>query len=915
MSPRPTSVPRTRALLLLAAISLACYPAHPDAEDPVGQGSSGPAAPDAGGDDQLATIALQLTTVPSDVRCLRAQLTGIEMAVRTVDVAAGGGSQTIAFPALPLGKGTVFFDAFNVACASVQPTTGPTWVAIERVAVDLVAGEPFKVSVDLRRPTSVEGSFDFVDAPKDVSLTPREAQASALLGGADLVHLTLRNRSTAIFTVPAPSLVGDTADFKLHMDECTDLKAVPPNGSCRYEIEFAPKTAGSRKVLLKVGGLYATVEGTAIDPGRVVFEPTSLDFGTVQLGTESKANLTLRNLSNTPFVKESLVEAFGAFSVVETTCGPVLAPNDSCRIVVAFVPVFAGTQVSDVFVGDLRAGLSGTGAGTGGVTFAPSSVFLGTVVLGSTTRASLRVTNTNPTAFPVMLSLDGGSDFHFDSSTCPPSLPAGASCDVQVRYQATKSVGARTIVSAGPGSFGASINAVVRVPGVTFSPPSFDFGNVTLYQTARKTFTITTDTTVALHISLSSGFEITPNSTCGTSLSAGQSCTVEVSVTPVILGPRSGELFIGDFLPTATVKVSGLSALTLLPAVGDFGNVALGQSRDLTFTLTNGGSTPVFTTVYFLNPNSADFQKVGGTCGGSVAGGASCTTIVRFTPAAARGRGSQLFIPDAEPVALAGVGMAGTVTVSPSPFDYGAVTVSQSASKTFTIANGTSATVVTSVSFAPAGDFSIDSAAGTCTGSVAPGGSCSLVVRFAPVSAGMKATTLTLGGAAATATLSGTGVVASAPITNLVVNDATGGVDGIANNLQWSLQGNFQAGVAPFGDRTVTVSSIGSASLAGKAWLRTAADSKSFTTSPLATFTLTGDTLFLLVDNRHNNATTGKPAFLDASYTDTGFDATVMEGTTARPYSVWKKSVASGSTVSLPAVSSGTAPCYFVVVQ
>jgi hypothetical protein len=130
------------------------------------------------------------------------------------------------------------------------------------------------------------------------------------------------------------------------------------------------------------------------------------------------------------------------------------------------------------------------------------------------------------------------------------------------------------------------------------------------------------------------------------------------------------------------------------------------------------------------------------------------------------------------------------------------------------------------------------------------------------------------------------------------------------------VQSNFQVGVTAFGDRTYTVDSVPGAgsSLLGKPWVRTAADSKAYPTTPLATFTITGTSVILLVDNRLNSGT--KPPFLDATWTDQGYDVVIRQSSTATfPYSVWKKTVTSGSTVNLPAVNSTAAPCYIVLVQ
>jgi hypothetical protein len=154
----------------------------------------------------------------------------------------------------------------------------------------------------------------------------------------------------------------------------------------------------------------------------------------------------------------------------------------------------------------------------------------------------------------------------------------------------------------------------------------------------------------------------------------------------------------------------------------------------------------------------------------------------------------------------------------------------------------------------------------------------------------------------------------SSGIANLVVNDTAttnppAGSDGIANANQWSIRTNLQTGDTAFGDRAYTVN-LGNSGLAGKPWVRTAADSKSYAGTPLATFTVTGSFVYLLVDDRHNTA------FLtNAGYTDQGTNASVLEGSTTRPYSVWRKAVTSGSTVTLPTIGSATAPCYIVVVQ
>jgi hypothetical protein len=261
--------------------------------------------------------------------------------------------------------------------------------------------------------------------------------------------------------------------------------------------------------------------------------------------------------------------------------------------------------------------------------------------------------------------------------------------------------------------------------------------------------------------------------------------------------------------------------------------------------------------------------------------------------------------------------------VSPQTRDYGMVAVgAQSPALIFTVTNPagnppTGPLNVLTNGTDPA-QFGIPFSGGDSCAmiSLAPGASCTTSFFFKPTSTGAKSATLVVKDATRSgqSLLTGTGV-APAAIANLVVNDTTAGGDAIPNNTQWSIQSGFQTGLQPFGDRMFTVELVGSNDLVGKPWLRTAADSKTFTGEPLATFTLTGTSVYLLVDDRHNVGT--RPPWLtDTTWVDQGFDVVVRQTPSVTfAYSVWRKSFPSGSIVSLPHVGSNAAPGYIVVVQ
>jgi hypothetical protein len=127
-----------------------------------------------------------------------------------------------------------------------------------------------------------------------------------------------------------------------------------------------------------------------------------------------------------------------------------------------------------------------------------------------------------------------------------------------------------------------------------------------------------------------------------------------------------------------------------------------------------------------------------------------------------------------------------------------------------------------------------------------------------------------------------------------------------ANASKWSVQANLQRGNRIYPDRTYTFTAV-PAALRGAAWIRDAGDSKTFTRSPLATFTLGASAdVYVGVDTR-----TGRPSWVDASWTDTGTSETGSEHVT---YHLFRKGFASGASVALgPIGSHGTHQAMYTI--
>jgi hypothetical protein len=143
-------------------------------------------------------------------------------------------------------------------------------------------------------------------------------------------------------------------------------------------------------------------------------------------------------------------------------------------------------------------------------------------------------------------------------------------------------------------------------------------------------------------------------------------------------------------------------------------------------------------------------------------------------------------------------------------------------------------------------------------------------------------------------------------VTRLTLADLT--VHDPANAAGWSLQTNLQVGVPIYGDRTYTVATLPTA-LIGADWVRVANASKTLTTDPLVSFTVsTAATVYLAVDVR-----TGKRPWMDASWSDTGTALTDDESGTARSFEVYGKAFPAGTVTLGPNGANNDGYDIFVV--
>lgn len=412
----------------------------------------------------------------------------------------------------------------------------------------------------------------------------------------------------------------------------------------------------------------------------------------------------------------------------------------------------------------------------------PDSLTFTPLVQGTTSPvAGIAITHVGTCASaPLALSLVGAAaaDFAIESSTCAGhTLAPAQSCSIQIRFT-PQSTGTRTaavrvdgadapllVMLAGDGLAGPSTIGV--------SPAMIAFGSSAAPGT-RRSVTVTNpgaSPSGALSTTLGgtnpSSYVLVNNTCSGAVLAPGASCTLAVETTCTgVTQPQSAVLSIvatpgGSASVPITGTVLGKPCSVFLvgtPSLATFGDQPVGTSSTATrFSISNAGAQPSGVLAPMVTGASAtDFSITAATCTGVVlAPGDTCTIDVAFAPLSSGMKSAILAVSPNLSLALAGTGLD-QLTISPASQDFGTVLAfNPSAPKTFTVTNigaSTLSSLAVTLGGANAGEFSRTH---DCTGTLAPGGTCTVSV---------VAMTTTIGAKAATVTVSSSGGMATAAV-------------------------------------------------------------------------------------------------------------------------------------------------------
>ncbi|WP_263373408.1 choice-of-anchor D domain-containing protein [Granulicella aggregans] len=564
----------------------------------------------------------------------------------------------------------------------------------------------------------------------------------------------------------AVALYGETVagDFQMATNHCGASLAA--GASCTIGMTFAPTVAGIRNGTLSVvdsaGTQLASLTGVAASKATDTLSPTSLTFGAQMVGTTSAyQTVFLTNAGDTALTGISVAIGAGDFQVVNS-CGATLSGHAACTMQVAFAPAAVGMRTGTLVVtdefGQESVALTGTAVAVPTVALTPGSLTFPLTIVGARTDPQqILVTNAGAGQLTVAsVSITG--DFTETNSCINQSVTGPYSCGILVTF-APSAPGTRTglitVTGTQPGQQAKAIltGTAVSPAAITLTPGSVDFGTLEVGKTSSAQSVSIANTggvAATLQVPMVSGdYQLTAN-TCGAALAPGVGCTVSIVFAPTGRGARGGVLNVLDSVGDQQAALTGIG---VTPATDSLSAQSLSfvpqlvgtSSAAQSVTLANAGDEPL--TLVAAKVTSGPFS-VTNNCGTSLSAQSSCMIAVVFSPTAAGAATGTLVVSDAlrsQTIALLGSAFAPPgVGLPTGPVAFPVTVIGQSSLQTVTVSNAGGGTlVVGSVTTTPGTFAETDNCIGAALSGAA---TCSVQVRFSPLSAGALQGALTVSG-------------------------------------------------------------------------------------------------------------------------------------------------------------------------
>ena len=474
---------------------------------------------------------------------------------------------------------------------------------------------------------------------------------SVSIGATKTLTLKATNSGSSDITVSSVSL--SVSQFTLTQPAIPITIAA--GQSSTFSVQFSPAASGSisGSMTVKSDASNSTVavalQGAGVGSGQLNDSQTSLNFGSVQDGSQQTLPVTLTNTGNSSATISQASATGTGFSINGLTLPLTLAVGQSTSFNVVFAPQSSGTVngnvaiVSDAVNSPLNLPLQGDGLPAGSLVANPPSVTFNNVQVGDHQSVSETLSNTGGSSVTITQAQTTGAGFSISGLNLPVTLTAGQSTSFNVVFtpQSAGSVSGNIAITSNASNPTLNIpldGSAVEPGTLSPNPSSINFGNVQVGHQKSVSETVTNTGGEDVHISKAqatgSGFSISGINPPLT-LTAGQSVTFNVIFSPSSTGSASGKVTITSDAsnPSLNIQLSGngtpAGTLAVSPTSLSFGNVQVGQNSQKTAQLQASGAT---VTVSSVNVNNGEFSVSGLSFPVTIQAGQNVQFTVTFAP-------------------------------------------------------------------------------------------------------------------------------------------------------------------------------------------------------------------------------------------------------------------------------------------
>jgi hypothetical protein len=313
--------------------------------------------------------------------------------------------------------------------------------------------------------------------------------------------------------------------------------------------------------VLSIVAIFGCGVGAGLPSGTLNFSAATVDFGQVAVGSRAVETIKLTNGGTTPVeVSEALFSGTG-FKVVGTSPAGSLAAGGTETIQLQFAPSAMGDTagtfsiVSDAKNSPTKISVHGKGskASVAGLSANPSAISFGSVLVGSSGKQVVTVTNSGTASENLTTVSASGTGFSVGGIALPVTLAAGQSASFTAQFAPTTTNSVTGSISIAATSSNSNPTVTMTLSGtgtqaqIAASPSSVNFGTVTTGNSNSQPIVISNAGSASVTISQ---FAVTGTAFSTTGLAAPLTIQAGGSVT-----------FSAVFKPTTTSSVSGSISL------------------------------------------------------------------------------------------------------------------------------------------------------------------------------------------------------------------------------------------------------------------------------------------------------------------------------------------------------------------